>query len=166
LLASKQPIGAVAGSSSGAIAAAVVSLFPHRLEEFTEKFLWDRGRALTNLNDILLEEEPFDSVSSDGKQYPRPMLVVAATNCMDGSMKLFTFDPTENHANEKKPQDIMRAIQAACTIPISFHPFDMFGKSSLTYPDEEGVEIDGGYCVDGGIAAPAPPTPLDSDLLQ
>ncbi|KAL3917557.1 MAG: hypothetical protein SGILL_004655 [Bacillariaceae sp.] len=37
----------------------------------------------------------------------------------------------------------------------------MFSKDAVRFVDEEGVEINGSYYVDGGIAAPLPPTPMD-----
>jgi len=71
-------------------------------------------------------------------------------------MKLFQFDPSDALPNPK----LFDTIHASCRIPKSFHPYDVFSKQKLSYPD--GIEIDGiAYC-DGGIAAPAPSTPFDS----
>ena len=57
---------------------------------------------------------------------------------------------------------ILKTVRASCTIPLSFHPmnlFPSFWNDSLHYLDEEGVCIDGTYYVDGGIASPAPTVP-------
>jgi len=48
-------IHSVAGSSSGAIVAAVLACFPHRIEEYTTRFLEDGGRALRNFQEMLVE---------------------------------------------------------------------------------------------------------------
>jgi predicted acylesterase/phospholipase RssA len=175
LLASGHPIEAVSGSSSGAIAATVVSLLPHRLEEFTDIFLRDRGRALTTLTRMLTtreeQERSNNNRNKSNQAASRPILVVAATSCKDGSAKLFTFDASTKYddvlpcsVENTTGSTILRAVQASCTIPTSFHPFDLIGKSkSLSYPNKEGVEINGDYFVDGSISAPAPFTPLDSE---
>lgn len=155
-------IHAVAGSSSGAIAAAVMTMLPHRLEEYTDRFLQDRGHALRNLKGMLQE------LGNDSQTIEKPpqFLVVCTTKSLEGSMHLFTFDNTTNNKITLNGQVatndmIHRVIQASCTIPKSFHPIDMFSKSALSYPD--GIEIDGVYHADGGIVAPAPRTPFDDD---
>jgi predicted acylesterase/phospholipase RssA len=58
---------------------------------------------------------------------------------------------------------MLEAVKASCTIPPSFHPADIILQSQQnSYPDSEGILLsDGNYHVDGGIAAPAPPTPRD-----
>jgi predicted acylesterase/phospholipase RssA len=193
-------IRAVAGSSSGAIAATVLSLFPHRLDEFTDHFLRGGGRALSRLKGMILEDAncTISSTTVTDQNHkptrlPPKLLGVGTTNCKDGSLHLFTFDTSLNGAAEdtntslQQPQPLLldklrliRAIEASCTIPMSFHPLDLFhGRKSslssssssspssfLSYPDQEGIEIDGEYFVDGGIAAPAPPSPLDLDPLS
>jgi predicted acylesterase/phospholipase RssA len=185
------PIRSVTGSSSGAIAATVLTLLPHRLEEYTERFLQDRGHAFRNLRELLLEEEEESRGdtrslwSSDG-----PMLSICTTRCSDGDIELFSFgggdldDEAANsnnglHQEEPKPHErLLKAVEASCKIPRSFHPVDMVAlhynrwlrklpHTRDTYPAEEGISINGddnGY-VDGGIAAPFPPTPLDGDPL-
>jgi predicted acylesterase/phospholipase RssA len=156
LLKSSSPtkIRAAAGSSSGAIAAAILTLLPHRLEEYADRFLQDRGHAIRNLKDMLEQESKASPTFGSSSM----LLVVATTKSSDGSMNLFSFDP------QQFPHDpnLIRAVQASCTIPDSFHPLDMFSHQTLSYPD--GVEIDGELYCDGGIVAPTPPTPLDEDL--
>jgi predicted acylesterase/phospholipase RssA len=188
-------IRAVAGSSSGAIAATVFSMFPHRLDEFTDHFLRDGGRALSRLKTMILEDDDASTTISStmvtnqnrkpARSPPSMMLLgVGTTNCKDGSLHLFTFESASNGSAEDTnttalhpplpsqrlldKSRLIRAIEASCTIPTSFHPLDMFQSSSsvLSYPDHEGIEIDGEYFVDGGIAAPAPPSPLDLDPLS
>ena len=152
-------IRAVAGSSSGAIAAAIMTLLPHRLDEYTERFLQDRGYAMRNLKEMLEDEESKSKAySGTTLQESSQLLVVCTTKSSDGSMHLFTFDTNEVTRNDTK---LIRAIQASCMIPKSFHPIDVFSSSTLSYPD--GIEIDGSQYVDGGIVAPAPPTPLDKN---
>jgi predicted acylesterase/phospholipase RssA len=169
------PIRAVAGSSSGAIAATAMTLLPlHRLEEYSDRFLHDRGHVIRNLQQMLLEEDSIAAAAStttlttttateqQQKQPERPLLVICTTKCSTGKMHLFSFDMP----NGKPPptEDILKAVQASCIIPRSFHPFDMFFRYDLSYPDDEGVRMDdGSFHVDGGIAAPIPSTPLDQD---
>ena len=51
---------------------------------------------------------------------------------------------------------LLRALRASCHIPPTFHPWDIFSRHALSYPQQHGIEIDGNGYVDGGIAAPAP----------
>mmetsp|Transcript_27381 Transcript_27381/g.51364 ORF Transcript_27381/g.51364 Transcript_27381/m.51364 type:complete len:311 (+) Transcript_27381:1568-2500(+) len=165
------PVHAVAGSSSGAIAATVMASLPHRVEEYSDRFLQDRGHAFRNLQQML-DEQKMNNHGNDETEgstvndlHPlfgsrSPLLTICTTKCSDGKMNLFSFDNTNASASD----DILRAVQASCTIPRSFHPFDMWSRYALSYPDEEGIEIHGEYHVDGGIAAPVPPTPLDQDV--
>ena len=146
------PIKAVSGSSSGAIAATVMAYLPHRLKEYSDRFLQDRGHAFRNLKQMLIEEENQQN-SSDSKEVQSPALFICATKSEDGSAHLFLGDFQER-------EKLLKSIQASCRIPISFHPADML-KSNSTYVGE-GIEIDGELYVDGGIAAPfPPPSPID-----
>ena len=91
--------------------------------------------------------------------------------------RLVTMMASSKNSSIKKQQErLFKAIEASCRIPGSFHPFDMIVPNNLLqhmfvpgtstgtqYPDEEGIEIDGRGHVDGGIAAPFPPTPFDDD---
>jgi predicted acylesterase/phospholipase RssA len=148
-------IRAVSGSSSGAMAACVMALMPHRLEEYSNRFLEDRGHAFRNLETMLQEEESVTittTTTSGGLQ-----LGISTTKCSDGSMHLFSFDSAS--ASRDK---ILQTVQASCQIPTSFHPIDVFSSMPLQYGD--GVAIDSILYADGGIAAPAPPTSLDHVL--
>jgi predicted acylesterase/phospholipase RssA len=140
---SRPVIRAVAGSSSGAVVAAAVACFPNEIDDYTDRFLQDRGRALANFEQMLQETK---------QQQQKPALLgIATTSCTDGSLKLFTFDP-----QKRKHKRLLRTIQASCAIPRSFHPWDIFSKQELSYPDDDGIEIDGDFYVDGGIASPCP----------
>lgn len=172
------PIRSVSGSSSGAIAATVMALMPHRLEEYTERFLQDRGHAFRNLRQMLEEENSQskrfaeNSCSTGGTADSEIglLLSICTTRCSDGGIELFSFDH-HSQRDETKTERILKAVEASCRIPASFHPFDMVAlnfkgvmqNGNDTYPEAEGIEIDGKGFVDGGIAAPFPPTPLDGD---
>ena len=141
-------IQSVAGSSSGAIVAAVMACFPHRLNEYSSRFLQDGGRAFANFNQMLIE------TPTNEEDVPnRPILHVATTNCSDGSLKLFTF---HSDRTQQTKDQLSLALQASCRIPVSFHPWDVFSKQNPTYPEQNSIEIDGEHYVDGGIAAPCP----------
>lgn len=162
-------IQAIAGSSSGAIAAAVMALLPHRLDEYADRFLQDRGHALRNLSNMLQEEADTPSVSSSITASDKimtsppssPLLVICTTRCFDGSVQLFEFSTDDE--TRRDPSKLLRAIKASCTIPPTFHPYDIISNGPLSYPDDGGIEIDGLHYVDGGIVAPAPPTPFDTE---
>jgi predicted acylesterase/phospholipase RssA len=158
LLPYRHRLLAVAGSSAGAIAATVLSLVPHRLEEYSESFLEDRGHAFRILQQMLHEEQMNDTNLQNRNLH----LNVCTTKCSDGKMHLFSF-ATKTVTYPSQTDDVLKAVQASCIIPRSFHPFDMFSKQPLNFANEEGVDIDGAFYVDGGIAAPVPPTPLDKD---
>jgi|AntRauTorckE5430_2_1112549.scaffolds.fasta_scaffold01390_8 predicted acylesterase/phospholipase RssA len=169
-------IKAVSGSSAGAIAAVCFARMPHRVEEFAERFISERGHALQTLRTMLHQEEnllnSIDSeqftshVATEGKKHVPPSLHIATTKCVDGSHHLFHFsgcvDKYSSISSAWTTDKILDAVKASCTIPQSFHPADMIFKSqSISYSDSEGVMIDGQGHVDGGIAAPAPRTPRD-----
>ena len=174
------PIKAIAGSSSGSIAATILSRIPHRLEEFTDEFISKRGEAISILKSILHDEEKILSgissirhsntsinISSKANQQ-RPNLYIATTNCTDGSLHLKEFSNHAEFATISSSWDndlLMKTILASCTIPPSFHPLDLLPYRSydLSYPSEEGVYINDKSYVDGGIAAPIPPTPRNMD---
>jgi predicted acylesterase/phospholipase RssA len=158
--ACRLPLRAVAGSSAGAIAATVMTMLSGRVEEYSDRFLQDRGHAFRNLQQMLLEETMKQDPPTKDSQL-RPVLVVCTTKCSNGKMHLFTFDTSSKPTQDSKIDDVLKAVQASCAIPRSFHPLDMFSRQDLSYADEEGVDIDGTFHVDGGIAAPVPPTPLD-----
>ena len=158
------PLRAVSGSSSGAIAAAVMSRLPHhRLEEYADRFLQDRGHAFRNFQEMLLEEQKDNT--GDHHQPQNPDLYVCVTKSHDGTPHLLPFPV--NHANaEQQPQEsqrkgLLKAIEASCRIPVSFHPLDLFQASNVSY-EGEGIEIDGSYYVDGGVSGIFPP-PIGMD---
>lgn len=176
------PIKAVGGSSSGAIAAVIFTKLPHRLEEYAEEFIQTRGKALETLSKMLLDEErhwsslgrPESSrdsgntaiVSIDQRiRNKTPSLYIATTRCNDGSSHLFRFNTNEMYStisSSWNTDSILQAVRASCTIPPSFHPVDLLPGlffDKLSYPDEEGIPIDGKYYVDGGISSPAPKIP-------
>lgn len=132
----------VAGSSGGAIVATLLALNVD-LHDFAENFLQTRGQGLTLLQERLQQE-----IILKG-----PALSICTTQCRDGRAHMFDFKIGSSSLDPR----LMPAIMASCRIPASFHPFDMF-SSKNTYADEEGVRIDNNFYVDGGIAAPAPPT--------
>jgi hypothetical protein len=205
------PIKSIVGSSSGAIAATVSTILPHRLDKYTDRFLQDRGYAFKNLREMLLVEEDSAPRKEETVDEEMPLLSICTTRCSDGGIELFSFggDGLNDVCNSfKKPKQqgegeepqqyarLLKAIEASCRIPRSFHPFDMFVSpnnlllqritSSIGgafnnnnddndndnknchqhyyyYPDKDGIEIDGQFYVDGGIAAPFPNTPYDFD---
>lgn len=221
-------IRAVAGSSSGAIVATLLSIVPHRLDDYTHRFLNDGGNAHQHLTDILTEEfimtSSFSANDSDNENYDDDDtgvdLFVNTTRCNDGSSCLFSFHSGDvakkNDITTTRTTlyDILLAVKASCKIPSSFHPIDIFSSSfssssnqndiqreetedvnttksndvnighnlfwqpiaqpirtmmtmimptnnSLYYPNNEGVEINGSYYVDGGISSLVPGTPYD-----
>ena len=160
------PIKAVSGSSSGAIAATIYAYFPHRIEEYADRFISDGGRAMFHLKGIMNEEE-LNSLSNglpdENKldSLTSPCLHIATTRCSDGLLRLFDFPSLPEGGKEQ----LFKCLEASCKIPRHFHPFDVLPNRwspPSTYPEEDGVVIDGNSYVDGGISAPAPPTPLDS----
>lgn len=204
------PIKSIVGSSSGAIAATVSTILPHRLDDYTDRFLQDRGYAFKNLREMLLVEEEEDPApKKEGTvDEEMPLLSICTTRCSDGGIELFSFggdghndvcnsfkEPNQGEGEEpQRYARLLKAIEASCRIPRSFHPFDMFvspnnlllqrTSSSIGrafnnnnndkdnenchqhyyyYPDEDGIEIDGQFYVDGGIAAPFPNTSYDFD---
>ena len=160
----KVPIHSVVGSSSGAIAATVTTVLSHRLEEYTDHFLQDRGYALRNLRDMLStdttimkpeqQEKKKEKTSLQTPLSPPVVLSICTTRCSDGGIELFSFNTTNsdninnnnnNHdPNQKHKHDrLLTAIEASCRIPRSFHPFDLFTfMGNNQYPDAEGIEIE------------------------
>lgn len=148
------PIRAVAGSSSGAIAAAMFCHLPHRIQDYAELFIQERGHALELLRNLMYEEEAqvhkgtmlYDKGSQSDSHFHtrRPNLYVCTTKCKDGSPHIFEFDYPlfSSISTSWKNDEILDCVRASCTIPTTFHPFDMFGPTStLSYPDTDGVSI-------------------------
>lgn len=158
-------IQSVAGSSSGALVATALGYFPHRIDEYADRFLQDRGHAFHHLQQMLLEEESRRNVAR-AQQEPtqesriRPhWLGIATTACATGELHMFEFDtsnPLHKRSGDSSYEHLLSAVQASCAIPQTFHPWDIFSNYPTVYPDDDGVEIDGSYFVDGGIAAPCP----------
>lgn len=151
-------IHSVAGSSSGALVAAALAYFPHRIGEYADRLLEDRGHAFRHLQQMLFEEfknnEEATLGSSELYKRIRPQsLGIATTECSTGELRMFEYDTSTEDASS---DHLLSAIQASCTIPRTFHPWDVLSKFSPTYLDEDGIEIEGSFFVDGGIAAPCP----------
>lgn len=111
-----------------------------------------------------------------------PSLHVATTKCETGQLHMFDFRPVHPEFRTISAawtnDELLQAVEASCRIPQSFHPADVLesplsgmvgafgggngGESAATYPDGDGVSIRNNWYVDGGIAAPAPPTPFDN----
>lgn len=156
------PIKAVSGSSSGAIAAAAFVHFTNDgIKEYADRFISDGGRAMYHFKNML--EEGKDYVVD---QPGNTSLHIATTRCSDGSLHLFDFPPNNDVLTQQQSSDkdhLIRCLEASCKIPQTFHPSDVLpSKWPSIYADEEGILIHGSYYVDGGISAPAPPTPFDS----
>ena len=183
------PIKAVAGSSSGSIAAALMAYLPHKMEEYADKFIREGGHAYQIFERMILaeeEEREKKSINAARTKIRQWELYVCGTRCTDGELCLFPFNYNANTAGTtdfnkdctsrkimtskmfecvEEREYLFKAIQASCKIPVSFHPIDMiswpiFGASKLNY-DEDGIQINDQYYCDGGIVAPAPPTPYD-----
>ena len=121
---------------------------PHQLEEYSNQFIQERGHAFRNLKQMILRTEAETKSQAE--------LFVCATKSNTGQPHLFQF------AQHKGQEDnILKAIEASCRIPTSFHPFDIIFRSNPTY-EQEGILIEGDYYCDGGISAPLPPTPKDN----
>lgn len=121
--------------------------------------------------------------SSSKSNFLPPSLHVATTKCETGQLHMFDFRPVHPEFRTISAawtnDELLQAVEASCRIPQSFHPADVlesplsgmmgvFGGSgggsgsASTYPDGDGVCIRSRWYVDGGIAAPAPPTPFDN----
>ncbi|CAJ1952691.1 unnamed protein product [Cylindrotheca closterium] len=160
-------IHSVAGSSSGALAAAALGYFPDRIEEYADRFLQDRGHAFRHFQQMLIDQETKRNVPGLSKselttqqnRIQPQWLGVATTECSTGALHMFEFDtslPFHKGTDHSSYERLLSAVQASCAIPQTFHPWDLFSKYPSTYPDDDGIEIDGSYFVDGGIAAPCP----------
>ena len=158
----QQQIHAVSGSSSGALAASAFVYFTtNQIKEYAERFISDGGKAMFHFKKILDEDYINIMTSSSITQQS---LHIATTRCSDGSLHLFDF-PTDSYTNaEKVKSHLLACLEASCKIPRNFHPADVLpSKWPSTYSDEDGIVINGQSFCDGGISAPAPPTPLDSE---
>ena len=147
-----QQIYAVSGSSSGAIAASAFVYFTdEQIKNYAERFINDGGRAMVHFKQMLEESNNILSTQQS--------LHIATTRCSDGSLHLFDFLPASSNRSR-----LVKCLEASCKIPDHFHPADVLpSKWPSKYPEEDGIVIDGSSFCDGGIAAPAPPTPVDDE---
>ena len=159
----KMNIASVSGSSSGAIAATLYALLsPSSLDSFTNQFIEQGGGGISLLQTIM-QKMPRSTI-------PKP-LYIFMTPCKDSTMACI--HPFSN-IQEHEMQRLFSCIQASCRIPTSFHPMDIlhfhllpsftFFSSKLSYPESDGVTLDGISYVDGGIAAPFP-NPLQTSIV-
>jgi predicted acylesterase/phospholipase RssA len=151
----------------------------HVIDEYAQGFMHKRGRAMTLLKERLTvnvnvnnRQQHSSQLSQEVLSQSQPVLGICTTKCSDGTAHVFPFtDPIEN---DKELERLLTCVEASCAIPRSFHPWDVFTSQKLQYPAEDGIPIsksldaaacvsdhytDDNYYVDGGIAAPAPPTP-------
>ncbi|KAL9186242.1 hypothetical protein ACHAXT_005480 [Thalassiosira profunda] len=118
-----------------------------------------RGRAMHHFKDMMRENQS----NGDGGGEHNTNLHIATTRCSDGSSHCSTsITHTIYHPEEEL---LLKCLEASCKIPAHFHPADVLpSRWPATYPEEDGIfSIDGSAYVDGGISAPAPPTPLDAE---
>jgi predicted acylesterase/phospholipase RssA len=146
----------------------------HVIDEYARAFIHQKGRALTLLRERLTEHVNSQQQHSSQQQQQQealvtPVLGICTTKCSDGTAHMFPFPaPIQD---DIQLELLLKCVEASCAIPRSFHPWDVFTSSQVQYPVEEGIHIrlgaaghddddtnDDSY-VDGGIAAPAPPTP-------
>lgn len=144
LLEAAIPIHAAVGSSGGSIAATILVRAPNSIDDYVNDFIKARGNGLELLRDVLqnIDQNPICQE-----------LGICTTICRTGKPKVFYFQPNDRQQDEL----LLKCIEASCRIPRSFHPWDIFSKH-VSYPQEDGIRINDDYHVDGGIAAPAPPT--------
>jgi predicted acylesterase/phospholipase RssA len=147
----------------------------HVIEEYAQAFIQKRGLAMTLLRERLTESVQIRQQYSSQQQQQEellltpPVLDICTTKCSDGTAHMFPFSaPIED---EKQLELLLKCVEASCAIPRTFHPWDVFTSSPVQYPVEDGIRIrlgdtaatasndDDEAYVDGGIAAPAPPTP-------
>lgn len=157
VLLQKANIQHVSGCSGGAIVAALMWQLPYpdKIAEYANEFIKSRGDGFSTLRKTLDLPRVNDSIPKSCF----PTLSICTTRCVDGNSHTFDFAPS---SNENRPEEqFWKILEASCRIPLSFHQYDMISGSSSYYPESEGIEINNDYHVDGGIAAPAPPTPSE-----
>jgi len=165
------PIHAVSGSSSGAIAATLFAYFPNQIQDYTDRFISDGGRAMYHLKEMIYDDTDGGNnnlVVDNETNNNDTSLHIATTRCSDGTLQLFDF-PSKLQSSIIDKDHLVNCLQASCKIPPHFHPSDVLEKSRwlssssyAIYPEQDGIIINRESYVDGGITAPAPPTPLDT----
>jgi predicted acylesterase/phospholipase RssA len=142
-----------AGSSSGAVAAAVAATVDARgIQEFMEHTV--QCRSVSGLAHFLAD---------DAHRTANSNLAISVTDCSTGANRLlrsFTSTP-----------GMLAAVAASCHIPPSFHPLDFVNADPQNrprvYPSEEGRRCEWseggasveGHFVDGGLSANIPLVP-------
>jgi predicted acylesterase/phospholipase RssA len=149
---------------------------PVVIDEYAQAFIQKRGLAMTLLRERLTESVKIRQQHSSQQQQQQqqqdplaPVLDICTTKCSDGTAHMFPFSaPIQD---ETQLELLLKCVEASCAIPRTFHPWDVFTSSPVQYPVEDGIRIrldntgidddgdDDESYVDGGIAAPAPPTP-------
>jgi len=154
------------------------------VDEYSRQFIRERGRALTMLKDLLASSVQLNT--SDDL-----VLSIATTRCDNGKLQMFHYrnsdgssssnaspslssdkqqnDPDVIHTSmvpeseiNDSTDNIIDVVNASCRIPSSSHPVDIISNKQRIYAEHEGVQLGThGSFVDGGIAAPAPPTSPD-----
>lgn len=163
----------VVGASGGAIAAAVLTQIPNRLDDYAHEFASRRGQGLSLLKELLATRPTATTTPGDvSTSNERIELHIATTRCHDGKEHMTSFGTSPlPHESEHL---LIKAVEASCWIPSTFHPWDVFSSTPTTFAEHEGIVLandDGGgggggkAHVDGGIATPAPPTPKDCARL-
>ena len=158
-----KPIYAISGSSSGAIAATLYVYFSNdRIKEYADRFISDGGRAMHNLEQMVHDNRNTSVAINANNEHNNTSLHIATTRCSDGVLKQFDFPSKLSHDVSDK-EYLLECLRASCKVPAHFHPSDvMQSRWPSVYPEEDGIIIDGKSYADGGISAPAPPTPLDN----
>ena len=151
LIKASIPINEAVGSSGGSIAATILVRAPNSIDDYVNEFIQGRGEGLALLKDVLRSTDTNPICHELG---------ICTTICRNGKSKVFRFSSNERHQDDL----LLRCIEASCRIPRTFHPWDIFSKD-VTYPDDDGIQIGDDYYVDGGIAAPAPPTTYEPRLI-
>ena len=145
-----------AGSSSGAVAAAVTATSDAQgIQAFMEKHT-AQGRSVSGLAHFLADDAHRTAANN---------LAISVTDCGTGANRLLrSFSSTPR---------MLEAVAASCHIPPSFHPLDFLSADPRVYPPEEGrycewtaqggasrmEDCGEGNFVDGGLSANIPLVP-------
>jgi hypothetical protein len=139
----------VVGASGGALAAAIMTQIPHRLEEYAHAFIQKRGGGLSLLRDFLEADRRCGDTTTTSKTTTSSAAMLHGRSKQ--ALLLFSWPSDDNCTT--LPQRHVK-------VPGGFHPWDVLSSVPVTYPEEDGIILSNGAAyVDGGIATPAPPTP-------